>query len=110
MYIKSIADLIYTSQSKNENGSPVELEIIKEKVKVNEAETFSNRYYTDEQRLMRLSRNLIVPTYYVKDIQENGLNYELSYVNYEGKRYKVRNILKVKNTRLNMLLDIQELR
>lgn len=109
MYIKSIADLIYTSQSKNENGSPIELEIIKT-VKVNETETFSSRYYNDEQRLMRLSRNLIVPTYYVKDIQENGLNYELSYVNYEGKKYKVRNILKVKNTRLNMLLDVQELR
>ena len=109
MYIKSIADLIYTSQSKNENGSPIELEIVKT-VKVNETETFSNRYYDDEQRLMRLSRNLIVPTYYVKDIQENGLNYELSYVNYEGKKYKVRNILKVKNTRLNMLLDVQELR
>lgn len=109
MYIKSIADLIYTSQSKNENGSPIELEIIKT-VKVSETETFSSRYYDDEQRLMRLSRNLIVPTYYVKDIQENGLNYELSYVNYEGKKYKVRNILKVKHTRLNMLLDIQELR
>ena len=109
MYIKSIADLIYTSQSKNENGSPIELEIVKT-VKVNEAETFSSRYYDDEQRLMRLSRNLIVPAYYVKDIQENGLNYELSYVNYEGKKYKVRNILKVKHTRLNMLLDIQELR
>lgn len=109
MYIKSIADLIYTSQSKNENGSPIELEIVKT-VKVNETETFSSRYYNDEQRLMRLSRNLIVPTYYVKDIQENGLNYELSYVNYEGKKYKVRNILKVKNTRLNMLLDVQELR
>ena len=68
MYIKSIADLIYTSQSKNENGSPVELEIVKT-VKVNETETFSSRYYDDEQRLMRLSRNLIVPTYYVKDIQ-----------------------------------------
>lgn len=109
MYIKSIADLIYISQSKNENGSPIELEIVKT-VKVNETETFSSRYYNDEQRLMRLSRNLIVPTYYVKDIQENGLNYELSYVNYEGKKYKVRNILKVKHTRLNMLLDIQELR
>lgn len=109
MYIKSIADLIYTSQSKNENGSPIELEIVKT-VKVNETETFSSRYYNDEQRLMRLSRNLIVPTYYVKDIQENGLNYELSYVNYEGKKYKVRNILKVKHTRLNMLLDIHELR
>lgn len=109
MYIKSIADLIYTSQSKNENGSPIELEIIKT-VKVNETEIFSSRYYDDEQRLMRLSRNLIVPAYYVKDIQENGLNYELSYVNYEGKKYKVRNILKVKHTRLNMLLDIQELR
>lgn len=109
MYIKSIADLIYISQSKNENGSPIELEIVKT-VKVNETETFSSRYYNDEQRLMRLSRNLIVPAYYVKDIQENGLNYELSYVNYEGKKYKVRNILKVKNTRLNMLLDVQELR
>lgn len=109
MYIKSIADLIYISQSINENGSPIELEIVKT-VKVNETETFSSRYYNDEQRLMRLSRNLIVPTYYVKDIQENGLNYELSYVNYEGKKYKVRNILKVKHTRLNMLLDVQELR
>ena len=109
MYIKSVADLIYTSQGKLENGSPIELKIVKGNMRVDETETFSNRYYSDEQRNMRLCRNLVVPTYYTEDIVKDNKTYELLYVDYQGKSYKVRNILKVKTTRSKMILDIQEL-
>ena len=59
---------------------------------------------------MRLSRNLIVPTPLTQDIEDGGMRYELMYCFYDGLKYKVRNILKVKDTRHKMLLDIQEVR
>lgn len=109
MYIKGQAELIYEGQGVAENGSPTILPITKV-VKVDEAETFSNNYYNDQQRNMRLSRNLIIPTYLALDQVVNNITYELMYVTYLDKKYKVKNILKVRNTRQRMLLDIQEVR
>lgn len=91
------------------NGSPTILEI-KETVRCDEMENFSSNYYNEQQRNMRESRNLIVPTWLTTDRTDKGINYELMYVNYLGKRYKVRNILKMRNTRQRMILDIQEVR
>lgn len=109
MFIKSEAELIYQGQGVISNGSPVALEITKT-VRCNEMETFSNNYYNDQQRNMRLSRNLVVPTYLTKDIEQDGKHYELMYVNYDGRKFKVRNILKLRGTRQQMILDIQEIR
>lgn len=109
MYIKSEAELIYEGQGVAENGSPTILQT-SQVIKVDEAETFSNNYYNDQQRNMRLSRNLIIPSFFTNDKILNGVTYELMYVNYDGKKYKVKNILKVRNTRQKMLLDIQEAR
>lgn len=109
MYIKSEAELIYEGQGVAENGSPTILQT-SQVIKVDEAETFSNNYYNDQQRNMRLSRNLIIPSFFTNDKILNGVTYELMYVNYDGKKYKVKNILKVRNTRQKMLLDIQEVR
>lgn len=109
MYIKSEAELIYEGQGVAENGSPTILQT-SQVIKVDEAESFSNNYYNDQQRNMRLSRNLIIPSFFTNDKILNGVTYELMYVNYDGKRYKVKNILKVRNTRQKMLLDIQEVR
>jgi hypothetical protein len=109
MFIKSECELIYEGQGVLPNGSPVLLTISKT-VRVDEMETFSNNYYNDQQRNMRLSRNLVVPTYMTEDIEQDGKPYELMYVNYDGKKYKVRNILKYKGTRQKMILDIQEVR
>lgn len=110
MYVKSVANLIYTSSGKLSNGSPVMLTQREENVLVDEAETFSNQYYTDSQREMRLSRNLIIPVYLMSDKIVSGVRYELTNVEYDSRLYKVRNILKVKGTRLKMMLDIQEVR
>lgn len=102
--------MVYTAQSKLSNGSPVMLTQREENVLVDEAETFSNQYYTNNQREMRTSRNLIVPVYLVADKIVSGTSYELMYVEYDSKKYKVKNILKLKGTRMQMLLDIQEVR
>lgn len=107
MFIKSGIELIYEGKGKAENGSPLTLEITKT-VKCNEMETFSNQYYTDQSRNMRKSRNILVPTFLTQDIVENGVRYELLYVVYNDRRYKVRNILKARKTRRTMILDIQE--
>ena len=51
------------------------------------------------------------------NIIKDGKRYELSYCNFDGRKYKVKNILKYRanryargNTRQKMVLDIEELR
>ena len=109
MFIKSQCELIYVGQGVASNGSPIELEE-KVTIPVSELETFSVNYYNEQDRSMRESRNLVIPTYLTFDKQVSGKNYELMYVNYQGKRYKVRNILKRRGTRQMMILDIQEVK
>lgn len=116
MFIKSQTELIYEGQGVSPNGSPYLLYQSKV-VKCDEMETFSNNYYNDQQREMRLSRNLVIPSYLTQDLIVDGKRYELMYCLYDGKKYKIRNILKYKanryaqgNTRQKMILDIQELR
>lgn len=110
MYIKSEVELIYEGQGVADNGSPIALYISK-RVRCDERETFSNQYYSNQQRNMRLSRNLIVPTYLAEDIFDcDDQRYELMYCVYDKRKYKVRNILKMRNTRQRMILDIQEVR
>ena len=111
MYIKAEVELIYEGQGVADNGSPTLLEK-KKVIRCDEMETFSNNYYNEQQRNMRLSRNLVVPTYYTDDLIccDDGNRYELMYVNYDNRKYKVRNILKMRNTRQRMILDIQEVR
>ena len=109
MYIKSEVELIYVGQGVADNGSPVELEHSKV-IRCDEMQTFSQNYYNEQQRNMRLSRNLVVPTYETEDIECDGKRYELMYCVYDGRKYKVRNILKLRGTRQRMVLDIQEVR
>lgn len=109
MFIKSQCELIYQGQGSLPNGSPVSLEIT-ETARCDEMETFSINYYNDQQRNMRQSRNLVVPTWYTFDKVADGKTYELLYVIYDGRKYKVRNILKYRGTRQRMILDIQEVR
>lgn len=109
MFIKSEVELIYIGQGVRENGSPTELEY-KKTVRCDEMKTFSNNYYNDQQRNMRLARNLVIPTYLTEDVNDLDIEYELMYVNYDSKKYRIRNILKMKNTRQRMILDIEEVR
>lgn len=114
MFIKSEAELIYEGQGVAENGSPVAL-YQTETVRVDEMETFSINYYSEQQRNMRLSRNLVIPAYLCEDIVKDGVTYELMYVNYQSKNYRIRNTLKYngrfsQRTRQRMVLDIQEVR
>ena len=114
MFIKSDAELIYEGQGVAENGSPIPLYQTKT-VRVDELETFSSNYYNEQQRNMRLSRNFVVPTYLTHDIDVDNVRYELMYVNYENKKYRIRNILKYSGrytgrTRQKMILDVQEVR
>lgn len=118
MFIKAETTLIYEGQGVTDNGSPIVLTYEVPNVKVNEMETFSNNYYNDQQRNMRLSRNLVIPTYLTDDyIDCQGNRYELMYCIYDNKKYRVKNILKYNGnkynrgyTRQKMILDIQELR
>lgn len=107
------ATLIYVAQTKASNGSPIENTITRD-IKVKEVKTFSLNYYImggDNQRLMRLSKNLVVPKWVTNDVyDENNLRHELLYVNYQGLKYRVQNILKYYKMNTRMILDIEELR
>ncbi len=106
------ATLKYVAQTKAGNGSPVE-QYVTRKVKVKEVKTFSLNYYLtsgDNQRIMRHSKNLIVSRWVTNDIIEDGLEYELMYVTYNGKEYRVQQILRQFRTNTRVILDIEELR
>lgn len=114
MFIKSQVELIYEGHSVSDNGDPIRLDISKV-VRCDEMETFSHQYYNEQQRNMRISRNLVIPTYLCEDIIQDNIRFELMYCNYNGLKYKVKNVLKyksrtVKNTRMKMVLDIEELK
>lgn len=109
MYIKSTVELIYQGLTVDEEGNPINVEISK-CVKCNEAQTFSVNYYNNQQRNQRTSRNLVIPTYLTEDICIDGLRYELMYCIYDCKKYRVKSVLKMRNTRQQMILDIDEVR
>ena len=106
------ATLIYAGQKQNLNGSPYEVTIEKS-AKVKEIKTFSLNYYLmggDNKRLMRKSKNIVVPRWMTEDFTQDGVRYELLYVRYNGLKYRVRNLLKyfeMEQTR--SILDLEEL-
>lgn len=117
MYIKSVVELIYEGLTVDETGSPINVSVSKV-ARCDEMETFSSNYYNEQQRNMRTSRNLVIPTYLTYNIVDNdGIKYELMYCVYNNAKYRVKNILKLRrnkntygNTRQKMILDIDEVR
>lgn len=106
------ATLKYIGQTKTGNGSPIET-VVARTIKVKEVKTFSLNYYLtsgDNQRMMRHSKNLEVPRWATEDVVVNGIEHELMYVIYDGKEYRVQQILRQFRTNIKVLLDIEELR
>lgn len=106
------ATLRYVATVKASNGSPQEV-FVTRTIKVQEVKNFSLNYYMmsgDNQRLMRLSKNLVVPKWTTEDVVENGVTYELMYVTYNNKEYRVKEILRQFRTQTKVLLDIEEMR
>lgn len=106
------ATLIYVYKSKTGNGSPKE-ETITRFMKVRRDRNFSLNYYVTlggAQREMRNSMNLVVPTEATKDIIKDGKRYELLYVDYQERRYRVRQILNYYKSGIRWILDCEELK
>ena len=106
------ATLKYVAQVKASNGSPVEVSVTR-KVKVKEVKNFSLNYYLtsgDSQRIMRNSKNLVVDKWQTEDVVKDGITYELMYVTYNNKEYRVQQILRQFRTSMQVLMDIEELR
>lgn len=108
------ATLEYVASTKTSDGSPKEVSITRD-IKVMEVKNFSLNYYImggDNQRLMRNSKNLVVPRWTTEDVigEDDGLTYELLYVIYNNKKYRVQQVLRQFRTNTRVLLDIEELR
>lgn len=106
------ATLVFVGQTKYDDGSPKQVEISKT-VKAVEQKTFSLNFYNTSgtlQRSMRQSKNLVLPKELTDDIIQDGIRYELLYIDYYGLRYRVHNILHYRRNALRVLVDMQELR
>ena len=108
---KTVCNLIYTGLGQKESGSPVNSKITESNVKCDDMETFSQNYYAQNQRIMRLSKNIAIYKHLAEDrIDSDGIRHELSHVEINGKKYKIQNILKHRDSSLKVILDCQELR
>lgn len=106
------AEVIYISSTKASNGSPKELSITRN-MKIKEIKTFSRNYYATgdvNQRMMRYSKNFVLPFWATEDIVQDEKRYELTYIVYHGIKYKVKEVLKYWKTELRMILDCEEVR
>lgn len=104
------AELIYVGNTYAGDGTPQEVQIVRI-APVKETKTVSYNYYSQNQRLMRNSRQLIVPTWRSQDIVEDGITYELLYVRYQGVMFRVREIMRyyLTSPHLRVILDIEEI-
>ena len=106
------ATLIYVGSTKLSDGSPCEVTITR-LIKAQEVKTFSLNYYLmgqDSQRLMRNSKNIVVPRWATEDVVEDGVTYELMYVKYMGLKYRIQQILRQYRTNTRVIIDMEELR
>lgn len=99
---KSECILVFFETVVDEKGSPHTQESYK-KVPCDDRGVFNHRYYNEQERSMRESVNLVVPSYYV--------NEQLARVKYNGKEYDVKSILDDrKSCERYVILDCQEVK
>ena len=116
MQYYSKATLVYVGKTTDEKGSPQEVTFTRE-VKAKEIKRFSDDFYTTsgvKQQELRGTRNLTVPTWLTEDVVQDGIRYELTYVDYATKfgadRYRVHRVREYFKTSLQMILILVELR
>jgi len=106
------ATLKYAGQIYGDNGSPTEIYLTK-KIQVKEIKAFSLNYYlmgSQNQRIMRKSKNFVVPRWAVDDIVEDGTRYQLLYLTYNNVEYAVKQVLRYFKMENRVILDCEELR
>ena len=106
------ATLKYAGQTYEDNGSPLEVYLTK-KIQVKEIKAFSLNYYlmgSQNQRIMRKSKNFVVPRWVVNDIVQDGIRYQLLYPTYNNVEYAVKQVLRYFKMENRVILDCEELR
>ena len=106
------ATLKYAGQTYADNGSPTEVYLTK-RIQVKEIKAFSLNYYlmgSQNQRIMRKSKNFVVPRWVVNDIVKDGTRYQLLYLTYNNVEYAVKQVLRYFKMENRVILDCEELR
>lgn len=106
------ATLRYAGQVYGENGSPTEVYTTR-RIAVKEIKSFGLNYYmmgTQNQRIMRKSKNFVVPRWVVNDIIEENVRYQLLYLTYNNVEYAVKQVLRYFKMENRVILDCEELR
>lgn len=108
MYRLNNCSLVYKRNSRDANGNPTVLAIEKV-VKCTVMDSFSLNYYQNQQRDMRSSRNIVIAKPYTFDHVVGDDHYQLEEVKFDGRRFKVQNILLNRNSAITSILDCQEI-
>ena len=108
MYRKVVVNLFYTGYTKASNGSPIFKTIELNDVRADLIDSFSAYYYNQDQRLMRKSKNFLLVKEFTEDVVANGVTYELDYLVYNERKYKIMNVLNHKKSDFVKILDTQE--
>lgn len=105
MIDKRVCTLIYIEEGKKASGSPTKIKHLKENVICDERGSFSNKYYTEQDRDMQENNVISIGVHHI----ENYQNGQLRYVKFDDKVYEVASILSDRRRgKLYRLLDIRE--
>lgn len=107
MYRLGKCSLVYVRHTQDVDYNPL-TETTSVEVNCKLMEAFSLSYYQNQTRDMRRARNIIVPKYMSCDRIIENERYQLEYADIGNTRYKITNILKDRNSSLNVILDCEE--
>lgn len=96
---KIICELVFVN-----NSMGVEKKINKN-IRAKKIDSFSTYYYENLNRALNSSLNIIVDKMLINPLEKNDNFYHLLFVKYNGKLYKIKNILKYKNKSRWAILD-----
>lgn len=107
MYRLGQCTLRYVHQTTDNNYNPI-IEIEDRIVKCSLMDTFSLNYYQNQTRDMRNSKNIVVAKNHLLNVEKDNKFFQLEYVLFGNKKFKIMNILKDRKSSLKAILDCQE--
>lgn len=107
MYRLGQCTLVYVRHTQDINYNPT-IETISKIINCKLMDAFSQNYYQNQTRDMRRARNIVIPKSYSFDQVLENETYQLEYADINQKRYKITNILKDRNSSLQVILDCEE--
>lgn len=105
-----IVDLIYEGKKINQKGTTYKEEKKISNIKISVIDLFSIKYYSDKMRDYNHSVNILIDQYYLTNINENDISYNLKFINYKKNKYLIKNKLQYKKNNRLYILDCERVK